>query len=616
MKERPNVRTLVASEETKNGFYPTPPTLSEKLLSGIEWEKVGTVLEPQAGKGNIVHAVMEKYITLRGYGDRQLNVDCVEIDPYLRSILQYEFCGQRMRELSERVHQLDEKKEYDCELHRYRELPADEAAEYKALKREQELRHRLDLHIIHDDFHTFQSRKHYDLIAMNPPFVDGDAHLLKAIELQLCSGGMIRCILNAETIRNPYTNRRRFLVRKLQELEAEIKYVEGAFSDSERRTDVEVALISINIPAPKRESTIFDRLRRAAEVDEPTPNDVKEMTVADFMGQIVSRFNVEVDAGLTLIREYEAMKPYIMDSFEHGQYDFPNLTLCVGDPSHTIRGTVPSANKYLRLVRKKYWEALFSNKEFVGKLTSNLREEYMKKVSAMADFDFTLFNIQQIAEQMNAEMGKGIQETIVALFDKLTEEHSWYPECAKNIHYYNGWKTNKVHKINSKVIIPTYGMFSTYSWAAKDTFELYQAEKTISDIEKVFDYLDGNETAAVDLHGVLRRACEAGQNRNIQCKYFDVTLYKKGTMHIKFRNQALVDRFNIYCCRKKNWLPPSYGKAAYKDMTAEERTVVDGFHGDGSEGTGEASYQVVMAKPAYYLAEPTKEMPMLMAPAT
>ena len=340
------------------------------------------------------------------------------------------------------------------------------------------------------------------------------------------------------------------------------------------------------------------------------------MTVADFMGQIVSRFNVEVDAGIELIREYEAMKPYILESFEGTKYsNYPTMTLCVGEPGRLSRGSTPSINEYLRLVRTKYWEALFSNKEFVGKLTSNLREEYMKKVSAMADFDFTLFNIQQIAEQMNAEMGKGIQETIVALFDKLTQEHSWYPECAKNIHYYNGWKTNKVHKINSKVIIPTYGMFSSYSWH-KDTFEVYQAECTISDIEKVFDYLDGNETASVDLHGVLLRACEAGQTRNIPCKYFDVTLYKKGTMHIKFRNQALVDRFNIYCCRKKNWRPPSYGKTAYKDMTAEERTVVDGFHGDGSEGAGEASYQAVMAKPAYYLAEPTKEMPMLMAPAT
>ncbi len=610
-----SIQSLVASEAARDGFYPTPPALAERFLSGIEWELVENVLEPQAGKGNIVRAVMQKYVTLRGYGDRKLNVDCVEIDPYLRSILQYEFCGQRKRELYERLQQLEEKQKYNCRTQRCGELTAGEAAEYKGLSRERDLLNRLALHIVHDDFHTFQSRKHYDLIAMNPPFADGDAHLLKAIEIQCRSGGMIRCILNAGTIRNPCTNRRRFLARKLIELEAEIEYVEGAFSDGERRTDVEAALIKIKIPAPKRESAIFDRLRRAAEVEQPAPEDVTELTVADFMQQIVSRFNVEVDAGLEMIREYEAMKPYIEKSFEHSPYNSPTLTLCVGDPRHSMGGDTPNVNQYLRLIRIKYWEALFSNKEFVGKLTSNLRDEYMKKVSAMADYDFTLFNIQQIAEQMNAEMGKGIQETIVALFDKLTEEHSWYPECSKNIHYYNGWKTNKVHKINSKVIIPTYGMFSDYSWRKK-AFEVREAEKVISDIEKVFDYLDGDATACVDLHGVLLRACEAGQTKNIPCKYFDVTLYKKGTMHIKFRNQALVDRFNIYCCRKKNWLPPGYGKTAYKDMTAEERTVVDGFHGDGSEGAGEAGYQVVVAEAAYYLAEPTKEIPMLMAPAT
>jgi len=84
-------------------------------------------------------------------------------------------------------------------------------------------------------------------------------------------------------------------------------------------------------------------------------------------------------------------------------------------------------------------------------------------------------------------------------------------------------------------------------------------------------------------------------------------------MHIKFRNQALVDRFNIYCCRKKNWLPPNYGKAAYADMTDEERAVIDGFHGDGSEGAGESNYQKVLEKTAYYLIEPTRKTPMLMA---
>lgn len=84
-------------------------------------------------------------------------------------------------------------------------------------------------------------------------------------------------------------------------------------------------------------------------------------------------------------------------------------------------------------------------------------------------------------------------------------------------------------------------------------------------------------------------------------------------MHIKFRNQALVDRFNIYCCRKKNWLPPSYGKSTYAEMNETERGVVDSFHGNGSHGTGESGYQEVMLKASYFLAEPVKQMPMLIA---
>ncbi len=98
-----SIQCLVASETARDGFYPTPPALAERLLSGIEWERVEKVLEPQAGKGNIVRAVMQKYAALRGYGDRKLKVDCVEIDPYLRSILQYEFCGPRKNEMCERL---------------------------------------------------------------------------------------------------------------------------------------------------------------------------------------------------------------------------------------------------------------------------------------------------------------------------------------------------------------------------------------------------------------------------------------------------------------------------------------------------------------------------------
>ena len=153
------------------------------------------------------------------------------------------------------------------------------------------------------------------------------------------------------------------------------------------------------------------------------------------------------------------------------------------------------------------------------------------------------------------------------------------------------------------MIVPIYGVFADRAWSSK-TFHVWQAENKISDIEKVFDYLDGNMTAEVNLHGVLEQACNAGQTRNIQCKYFSVSLFRKGTMHIKFTNLDLLDRFNIYCGKGKNWLPPSYGKAAYSDLSQEEKAVADSFHGDGTEGSGQKAYTNVYTQQQYYLADP------------
>lgn len=65
--------------------------------------------------------------------------------------------------------------------------------------------------------------------------------------------------------------------------------------------------------------------------------------------------------------------------------------------------------------------------------------------------------------------------------------------------------------------------------------------------------------------------------KNIPCKFFDVTFYKKGTVHIVFKCPELIDRFNIYAAQQRGWLPPCYGKKKYKDMDEEEKAVIDSF---------------------------------------
>ena len=68
-------------------FYPTPPSIAEKMLAGLDFTYIRSVLEPSAGKGDLIQALMRKYLVSRySQGDRDLDIDACEIDPYLRQI--------------------------------------------------------------------------------------------------------------------------------------------------------------------------------------------------------------------------------------------------------------------------------------------------------------------------------------------------------------------------------------------------------------------------------------------------------------------------------------------------------------------------------------------------
>ena len=600
-----NLLQLVENEQTSE-FYPTPADLVEKMLQGIDWGCIHTILEPSAGKGDILRVLAEKEGDR--YGSKNFDVDCIEIDPNLRQILKYNF-GERKNELREQSRKIKSKYKY-CE-HRYNKgwiyyndntkqyesLPESDSKKIKEIEKEEKAFFTNGIHIIHDDFLTYSPFKRYDLIIMNPPFSNGDKHLLKALKIQE-KGGNIICLLNAETLRNPYTETRRELLQLLNKHNAIIEYINNAFVSAERKTGVEIALIKVAIPQLQEESDIYNRLKEAAEMEDFRP-EATELEVTDFIKAAVNQFNIEVKSGLELIRQYRAMIPYMQSSFSEDSYSKKLILRLVNSYERSYNDCVP-INDYLKDVRTKYWEALLSNPKFIGKLTSKLQTEYRERVSRLKDYDFTEFNIKTLTAEMNMQVKSGIEEEIIAMFDRLTEEHSYYPECQKNRHYYDGWKTNKAHKIDKKVIIPCYGVFD--SWDGKP--RTYNVGNVLSDIERILNFLDGGMTQDVDSMGFLESYFKSGITKNVPMKYFKATFYKKGTVHLTFTCPKLIDRFNIYAAQNKAWLPPNYGKTKYKDMTEEEKAVIDSFQ-------GEEAYNEVMEKASYYLA-PVTNNKMLM----
>lgn len=579
-----------------NQFYPTPNKIVEKMIDGVDFGTIETILEPSAGKGDILREIAR--YRHKEYHYDKFDIDCIEIDPNLRQILKYNFSSERRKQINLKMTALRDSRTYDPKTYKYSEFTASQKEEYDSLQEEEKTFFDNGIHIIHDDFLTYQPFKQYNLIIMNPPFKTGDKHLIKALEIQK-NGGSVICLLNAETIKNPYNETRKHLQMLLNKYEAQIEFIQDGFCDSERKTDVEVALVKVFIEPVQDKSEIWNRLEKSEQHEEMNFNNPAELEVTDYIKAAINRFNVEVKSGLELIRQYKALKPYMSCSFDEHDYHFkdPILKLLIDNGKHDEI----SINSYLKIVRLKYWRALLSNKKFVGKLTSKLQSEYMEAVGRLADYDFSGFNIYLLSTEMNSQIKMGIEQEIIVMFDRLTSEHAWYPECAKNKHYYDGWKSNKAHKIGKKVIIPCYGIFD--SWDGKP--RTYEANGVLSDIEKILNYLDGGMTREVNLYDTLAMHFTNGITKNIECKYFKVTFYKKGTVHIAFTCPELIERFNIYYAKNKAWLPPDYGNKAYRDMNTEEKAVIDSFQ-------GEEAYNKVLEKSEYYLTPVTNNQVLML----
>lgn len=607
-----------------DNYYPTPKALIDKMLEDVSWVGTKYVLEPSAGTGNIVKEILKENTY-----KRTVEIDCIEFDTELRAILQYNFSHNKYSELKNRLESLKDKERayerYVYAVERLKEgelsewgnrdmlkivenpvspLTESEQTEMEFLDKElSDLYEHDKVRIIYNDFLNFHTYKQYDLIIMNPPFDKGDLHLLHALDLQK-DGGKVICLLNAETIRNPYNNSRQLLKQKLEEYEADIEFLTGAFatSETERKTDVEVALIKINIPAKQKESFIIEGLRKAKEEAEQQEYEATELIKSgNWIKSMVDQFNFELAAIKGLIEEYKAVVPYMLTSFDP-TYQYPAVELKIGGSDLKY-----SQNDYVKIIRRKYWNEFFNKPEFKKMLTSNLRKKYETIVKNMEDYDFTEYNAYTVMIDLSKSLTGSLEDTILDLFETLTAKYSWFSDGDKNIHYYNGWKTNKAWVINKKVIIPMNGAFS-YDWFYRkydDNFDLSKVHSVLSDIEKTLDYLDGGRNEKMtDLYGILKVACANGISRKIACKYFNITVYKKGTCHIEFTDLELLKKLNLYGSQKKGWLPPSYGKKAYKDMTAEEKEVIDSFQ-------GEEAYNEVMAKADYYLAPVTNQILML-----
>ena len=513
----------------KEQFYPTPEDLARELFQMADLRYTNTILEPSAGTGSL----LEAFKKVNRYNDHY-SFHCIEANKERQATLQ----GK-------------------------------------------------DFPVIWDDFLTFAPLTPYQAILMNPPFSQGAKHLLKA--LQICApGGQILCILNAETIKNPCTKERMALLAELEaQDEFEVTFREQAFSDAERPSMVEVALIYVKKKAVSDRCVTFEHFKRRTERKQTEEPEETSITRYGEIPQLIDHYKAEVKTALALYDEmlhFERISLKGMDNYEKGV-----LTVEV----NAVKGSnyFDTRINIVKKISYKYWKILLYSKELSSLLTGSVQNSYAEKLVEMADFEFNERNILQMKHDLSRNLLQNIDDAIMNVWDTFTSRYA-YTDYSKNIHYYTGWKTNNAFAVNKKVIIPLYAFDS---WSGKFN-PSYRVTSELSDIEKVMNFLDCGRTEAADMCYRMKEAEQTGENRNIDTKYFTVTLYKKGTCHLVFKDMELLKKFNLYAGRKKAWLPDDYGRKPYSHLSEEERAVVDSFE-------GAKSYEDTYRNQAFYLPQ-------------
>jgi len=371
-------------------FYPTPKPLIQRLLKPYlnphykhhryanKYDIKGRILDPEAGKGDILD-----YISDNQKNPQKESFFCIEIEPDLQAILR--------------------KKNYK---------------------------------VIDNDFLLYNEDRYFDFIIMNPPFDNGAKHLLKAIEV--ADNTEIACILNAETIRNEHTKERRNLTQQLESYDYKHEFVKDAFTDAERKTNVEVVLIWLKIPEKSNRFDFDFEFEKQKNIDFEFDFVENKPAVKDLIG------NMQVQYEMVMSKYVESLKHSHIFNCYYSQFlsDKPSLPVNSAKESYLSMSTS---------LKKKMWSKVIEKVDIEKYATTKVKKNLDRFIEQQCDMAFSKKNVLAFIEFITTNKETILQQAIVDVFDILTSRG--YTSNRLNI---ETWKTNDAYKVKKKVIAPAY----------------------------------------------------------------------------------------------------------------------------------------------------------------
>lgn len=491
------MRKVLSYVSSKSQFYPTPSVLVREILDGLERsffdsEEI-SILEPCAGEGAICREMKSFFEDSR----TNCRIDCIEIEKVLRDSLK----GQ-------------------------------------------------GFNVISDDFENFEPYPSYDLIVMNPPFSKGAGFLLKAYNC-LNGDGQLVCLLNAETIKNPFSKEGK-LLGSLIERVGEVEFMHNAFSDSEHKTDVEIAVVYLKKPSYENEFDMFGEIKDEILSDEEIMSknfaeDVNNsgLISIDRVDHIINIYRnavKQIFQGIDTIQKVKTSLSYL--SSEAEQF---NINIDEFIPLILEKEQKEAKEEAIRTIRKMSWSYILKATQMDEFLYTKHKQDFYYKIEKGSKaFPFTKENIHQFFLNIHSQKGEYFKKGIIDLFENITSYHNG------NRFHQEGWKTNKNWKINKKIIVDWVVSFDTYSYDKSGQFRIGWSEGWMEDLDKVVRKIKPMGYEGYSIREVLRERfhqlgyIKPGDKYDNTCEtpYFNLKFFKKGTLHIEFKDEEILKELN------------------------------------------------------------------------
>jgi hypothetical protein len=416
-----------------------------------------------------------------------------------------------------------------------------------AIEIDQELRYILQgkgHKVIGTNFLEYADPMKFDRIIMNPPFSKGAEMTLKAWS-HLKDGGRLVSILNAETLTNTFSGDRKALATLVLQ-HGHQKDLGRAFLQAVRRANVEVVMIVLD--KPKREDTW----------DFSGPFTYNQVEAEEFKANPLAHTNVIKN----LVAKYKACELTLIERHEtQSKLNFylSGVSQRVYEPDRE-RGQDLDLNLLRDLLdeimelKSRFWNTVFDKTELGKKATSSFREKFTEFSQQQQTMEFSEPNIIEMLNMFFLNREQIMNDCILDAFDKSTGFHE------KNCIHKEGWKTNKSYKLNKRIIHPNgvewCNIFNNLSVG-------WRRRSFLDDLDKVLCWLSGQNIEDVDFVGTYKAIddfCRSKCNyqQQFESTFFKIRVYKKGTMHLDFKDLYLLDDFNLAAAKGKKWLGADY----------------------------------------------------------